>query len=223
MTPAHAASTRPVALVIAGGPAPKLQRSDLPAVDLVIAVDSGFDHAVALGIAVDLLVGDLDSISPAGLRLAQASSVAIERYPAAKNETDLEIALEAATERDVERIILVGATGGRLDHQLANIGVLAACSASNRIVELWTAAERIVLIAGDTNLTVPAGVGTTVSLLPIGGPVTGVTTAGLEWPLHDATLSPFRALGVSNVVIGEGAAVAIRSGSLAVVINLDDD
>lgn len=208
-------------LIVAGGAQPSLDRSDVPTVDVVMAADSGFDHARALGLTVDVLVGDLDSISPDGLREAEAAKVKIVRYPAAKNETDLEIAVAAAVKRDPKRIIVIGATGGRLDHQLANIGILAGATAPGRSVEIRSADERVLFAVADAAVDVPGPAGRTVSLVPIGGPATGVTTAGLEWPLTDATLTPYGALGISNVITDGGTAgVTVTGGTLAVIVNL---
>lgn len=207
-------------LVVAGGHPPQLNPSDLPLVDVVIAADSGFDHAIALGFRIDVLVGDLDSISKAGLREAEDTAVTIERHPTAKNETDLEIALAAAAAHDPERIIVIGATGGRLDHELANVGVAAGYCSAGRRVELHTVGEQVVFVAAHTVVEVPAPVGTTVSLVPIGAPALGVTTAGLRWPLRNATLSPYGTLGVSNVVSESGATVTLTHGVLAIIANL---
>lgn len=210
---------RPTALIIGGGNPPSLGPSDLPNADLVIAADSGFDHGIALGLAVDVLVGDLDSISAAGLAQAERSATLIVQHPAVKDETDLEIALAFAADRDAARVVAIGTAGGRLDHQLANLSVLAGYRTLEREVEMLTAGERVRFAVADAPIDIAAPIGTTVSLLPVGGAATGVATVGLRWPLRSATLSPFKALGVSNVVDNHPATVAVASGVVAVIVN----
>src|SRR5262245_59111095 len=97
-----------VFIVITGGSPPRRGvTAHLPADRFVIAADSGLDHARQLGLGVDLLVGDLDSVSAAGLAAAEAEGVPIERHPTAKDAIDTELALEAAVTRGAERIAVV--------------------------------------------------------------------------------------------------------------------
>ena len=112
-----------IAVVFAGGdPPPAAVLAGLPAGAYVIAADSGFDHARRLGVKVDLVVGDMDSISPTGLELAAET----ETHPTDKGATDLAIALDAALARGYSRVVVVGGAGGRIDHFLANAALLAA-------------------------------------------------------------------------------------------------
>src|SRR5438093_11623178 len=110
-----------VALVFAGGdPLPRHAHDDLPPPDLVVAADSGIEHAVAAGYHVDLVVGDLDSADPRTVSAARAAGAVVEHHPEAKDATDLELALAAVRDRDCTRAIVVGGHGGRGDHLLAN-------------------------------------------------------------------------------------------------------
>src|SRR5688572_21924099 len=112
---AHRATT---VVVLAGGdgPDPGLV---VPAADLVVAADSGAEQAAPLGLDVDLLVGDLDSIAPGTLAALEASGTRIERHPRDKDATDLELALAVAVGHRARRIVVVGGHGGRLDHAAA--------------------------------------------------------------------------------------------------------
>ena len=113
----------PIVVVFAGGdPPPSSVLAGLPTDAYVIAADSGFDHARRLGIEVDVLVGDLDSISPEGLALAGV----VEKHPSDKDATDLAIALDAAVREGAARVFVVGGGGGRIDHFLANAALLAS-------------------------------------------------------------------------------------------------
>ena len=89
----------------------------------MIAADGGVDRALALGLHVDVAIGDFDSVTAAGLAAVEAAGARIERHPTAKDATDLELALDAALALAPARIVVIGSGGGRLDHLL---GVAAA-------------------------------------------------------------------------------------------------
>ncbi len=114
------------AIVMAGGDPPDPVWHDVLAADaIVVAADSGIEHADALGRPPDLLVGDLDSIRPDRLDRALVEATPIERHPADKDATDLELAIAAARRLGADAVTVAGAGGGRLDHFLANVLVLA--------------------------------------------------------------------------------------------------
>ena len=99
---------------------------------MVVAADSGVAHALALGLAVDVAVGDFDSLDPRVLEAVEAAGTRVERHPAAKDATDLELAIDVAVGLGAARIVVLGGHGGRLDHFLANALVLAAPQLARR-------------------------------------------------------------------------------------------
>jgi thiamine pyrophosphokinase len=219
-----------VALILADGDAPT--RAGLDAawpgwdadVDLVIAADGGARLAGALGIRLDLWVGDGDSLGEDGLVALAATGVPIERSRPDKDETDVELAVDAAIARGAARLIIVGALGGeRVDHALANVSLLASDDLIGRRAILLDARSRISLLRapspdGDAgHLTLRLDPGAMVSLLPFGGDAEGVTTDGLVYPLSGETLRLGPARGVSNVVARRDATVSLRRGLLLVV------
>jgi thiamine pyrophosphokinase len=183
----------------------------LPKSAYVIAADSGFDHAHRLGVKVDLLVGDLDSISAAGLGLAGE----IQQHPTDKNATDLAIALDAAARKKPSQVVVVGGSGGRIDHFLANAALLTA-SVYSELKLTWLPGDAAIHVVRD-RLELLGSPGDVVSLLPYGGPARGVSTDGLRWPLTDATLAPGTSLGVSNQMIDTTATVELDDGVLLTV------
>ena len=203
--------------VFAGGDPPDAAvLRDLPRADLVIAADSGLGHAQRLGVAVDLLVGDLDSVDADALEAAVAAGVDVEQHPTAKDATDLELALDAAVQRGARSALVVGGHGGRLDHLLAN----ALLCASPRFATL-----RIEARMGDARVTVihdraeiDGAPGSLCSLLPVGGPADGVSTTGLRFPLHNETLEPGSTRGVSNEFLASTATVSLQGGVLLAVV-----
>jgi thiamine pyrophosphokinase len=203
-----------VVVVLAGGDGahPDLV---LPRAGRVVAADSGADQAAALGLDVDVVVGDLDSITPATLADLRDAGVEVEGHHPDKDATDVDLALARAVALDPDRIVLVGGHGGRLDHAMATLAALAGVAAPGRRVEAWMGPAQV-LVTVDT-VVLEARVHEVVSLLPLGGPADGVTTEGLRWPLVDATLPPWSTWGMSNEVAESPAAVSVRGGVLAVV------
>ena len=205
------------AIVFTGGEPPPASALDgLPAPDLVVAADSGLHHAQALGWRVDVLVGDLDSVDPASLEAAIASGTEVERHPAAKDATDLELALLAARDRDCGRVVLVGGHGGRFDHLLANTLLLASPELSGIELEARMGDAHVFVVRDTCELR--GRPGDRCSLLPVGGRAVGVRTEGLRFPLRRETLYPGSTRGVSNEFLDDTARVALDDGVLLAVL-----
>jgi thiamine pyrophosphokinase len=195
-------------VVLAGGPDVPAGIA-LPAGASVIAADGGAE----LGVPVELAVGDFDSITAETL----ATVARVERHPPAKDATDLELALDAALRLEPERILVVGSAGGRLDHLLGSLLLLAAEKYSAVEVRLGTAQVHVVrgerVLAGEP--------GELLSLFALGGPAEGVVTDGLVYPLRDETLEPGSSRGTSNefaaaearISVGRGVLLAVRPSS----------
>jgi len=201
-------------LVVAGGEAAELARP-LPAADYVIAADSGFDLAASLGIAVDLLVGDLDSVSPEGLAAAREAGIAIEEHPADKDATDLELSLAAAVREGAARIVVVGGGGGRIDHLLANAMLLASPGWAEIDVEWLVDTAHVLAIRHE--VTIKGAPGDLLTLLAIGEPADGVTTMGLRYELSDDVLLASSTRGVSNEFLADSVGIRVRNGVLLAI------
>ncbi|MFM8237678.1 MAG: thiamine diphosphokinase [Actinomycetota bacterium] len=206
------------AVVLSGGEPPGSSLASRFVGDhLVVAADAGLHHAEILGLRVDLVVGDLDSVDPVRLAAAEAAGAVVERHPVDKDATDLELALDAVCARAVERVTVVGAGGGRLDHLLANLAVLGHPRYAAITVEALLGDTRVAVVHGGTEVAVEGAPGALVTLLPAGGPARGVTTTGLRFPLRGEDLDPTATRGVSNVVAGAPATVSLGAGTLLVI------
>jgi thiamine pyrophosphokinase len=203
-------------VVFAGGEPMAAVAGPPPAADYVIAADSGLDQAHRLGYAVDLVLGDFDSVSAAGLAAAEAAGAAVERHPVAKDATDLELALDAALARHPDEIVVIGGHGGRVDHFLA--GALALTRDESTAVDVRAVIGPARLHVVRRSLRVGGRPGELLTLLAVRGPVGGVTTGGLLYPLRGETLRPGSTRGVSNQLTGEWATVDVASGVLLAVL-----
>lgn len=212
-------STGGEVIVLAGGDTVDASiRHLLPHRATVIAADSGLALAPILGLTVDLVVGDLDSVDPDQLTAARAAGVQVDRHPVDKDRTDLAIALDTAMTRSPDRITVVGGHGGRLDHLLANAALFAAPSyAETRLVARMGHATLTVARGGRSATELSGAPGDLVSLLAVHGDAAGVTTDGLRFALEGQDLAAGSSQGVSNEFTGDRATVALHDGVLLVV------
>jgi thiamine pyrophosphokinase len=183
---------------------------------LIVAADGGARLALACGLVPQVVVGDLDSLTPGEVDDLRERGAEIVRYPAAKDETDLELALMTAARRGATWIRVLGTTGGRIDQMLANISLLTLPDLAGRDTRLVTGSQTLWLI-GPGEHRLDGAPGDTISLLPLAGDARDVRTDGLEYPLRGETLRFGPARGVSNVMLGASARVTLSTGLLIVV------
>lgn len=182
----------------------------------VIAADGGAHLAIQCQQPIHTVIGDMDSIAPALLTELASAGSTILRFPREKNETDLELALLEAAQQGATWIGIIGALGGRLDQQLANIYLLALPMLRSIEVCLAAGNQTARLLAAGRHSFI-GNPGDTLSLIPLAGPAQGVTTWGLQYPLQDDTLAFGPARGISNVIQAQEAGVSIAQGTLLVV------
>ncbi len=209
----------PVAIVFAGSqPVSPAIREWLPDNADVVAADSGLRVANALGLHVHHLVGDLDSADASEVDAAVASGTTVDRHPAEKDATDLELAFDAAIARGARRVVLVDGGGDRVDHLLGNLLLLASPLLANVSVEAFFGTARVLVVrGGDPPVTIGGALGSLVTLLPLGGPARGISTRGLRYPLRDEELAPGTTRGVSNELAAHTGSVRLASGALLIV------
>ena len=181
----------------------------------MIAADKGLEHALALGLAVEVAVGDFDSASPEAVAVAEEAGTRIERYPAEKDATDLELALDRAAALDPERVLVLAGDGGRLDHLLSTLLLLGAPRYAELRIDAFVGPAQVHVVRDERELV--GRPGELVSLLALHGPAVGVRTSGLEYPLAGETLEPGSSRGVSNLFVADTARVTLEAGVLLVV------
>lgn len=187
----------------------------------VIAADGGTRYLHQLGRMPDVVIGDMDSLSPAQSRWLANGRTKLVRYPAEKDETDLELALQYAARHYDGEIWIFAGLGGRIDQTLANIWLLAHPHWHGRTVKLVTKGQRLWLVTD--NAVIDGQVGDTVSLLPLDGDVYIKEATGLKWSLHNETLLFGLSRGISNVMTAPQVEIVVGNGRLLVVHMTIDD
>ena len=160
-------------------------------------------------------MGDLDSVSAQALTAAEHDGVRVVRHPAAKDATDLELALDEALALGPRRILVVASAGGRFDHLAAALLLLGSEKLAGVEVDAVVGDALVHVVRGERVLH--GRPGETVTLVALHGPARGVTTDGLSYPLHDETLAPGSSRGVSNVFADEDARVSVEHGVVLVI------
>lgn len=191
-----------------------------PGVDLVIGVDGGAAVCERAGVMPDVVVGDLDSLDARSTSHLQRAGAELVVFPPDKDLTDLDLALDEARARGIERVVVTAAFAGRLDHSLAAVGSLT------RAAGLWPviAEPRMsawLLHDSYRHSVVLSGPGATVSVLALAGEAV-VSCTGVRWPLQRATIEPLASLGVSNLVTSEKASFTVHKGSVLLVSEAAD-
>lgn len=185
--------------------------------DLVIAVDSGLSYANELNLEVDYIVGDFDSVDNQTIKEYKNTQSKILEYNPMKDATDTELALELSIDLKAKEVTILGATGSRIDHTLANIYLLYRLLQKKikaQIVDEW---NKVYLIEEDTTLHKDMLHGPFLSLIPYMDAVKGVYLTGFKYPLIDHTMYPYSSLGISNEIIDNTAKITLQSGILIVI------
>ncbi len=183
----------------------------------VIAADGGMVHAETLGVQPEVWVGDFDSADP-DLQIRH-ESVPRLKFPADKNATDGELAVEEALARGAGSIVLAGGLGGQSDHIVGHFTLAVGLARRDISVVITSGDEEgYALLPGRMTIDVPAG--SRVSILPFCD-LSGLTLEGVKWPLKDHHVGLGSSLTLSNEATGPvtiglgdgyGMAIAYPSG-----------
>jgi len=187
--------------------------------DYIISVDGGAGHLRKMGIVPHILIGDFDSADSDDLRYFIDKGIEVYQFPIEKDMTDSELAIEKALEVGADELLFIGAIGSRVDHSFANILLL------KKLLDISIKAciidENNQIYMFNTTFTLQRQDGYKLSLIPISGKVTGVTTKGLKYKLEDATMTLGTSWGVSNEFLEDNVTVTIEEGILLVCVSRD--
>jgi thiamine pyrophosphokinase len=206
------------AIVVAGGDAAPEDAAHLQGAEIVIAADSGAQWLERCGVAPDLLIGDMDSIDPALLARLEARGVEVERHPAGKEASDAELAVARAAAAGADQVVILGGLGGdRLDHELANLLLLADRRWDGIDLRIVRGGTTVRAVHGGAAIDLSGADGDLVTLLPVHDDVEGVRTVGLRFSLEGEPLHLGRSRGLSNEVEHTPASVSLKGGTLLVI------
>ncbi len=200
------------AFIYTGGKINKANITEHPkSDDLKIAADSGYKNALELGEKVDVLLGDFDSYTD-----KMPEGVEVLKVPAEKDFTDTQMAVKEALERGADELVIIGGLGGRLDHTLSNVSILA---------ELWKIRVHTVMTDGfnrvryvnSSSTLVPRSHFKYVSVIALSEKLKGVSIEGCKYPLDNATLLRANQYAVSNEILGNCALISLKKGECLII------
>ncbi len=190
--------------------------------DCMIAADSGMDFLHRNEIVPDIIAGDFDSADTDSVAYFQGlNNVHVIKLNPVKDDTDTEFVIREAIRRGATEITVLGATGTRLDHVLANVHLLGIGLEEGTSIQLVDKHNRIRMIDDSLEISKNEQFGDYVSILPVKGDVQGVTLEGMKYPLQNANIACFSSLGVSNEITDEVAKVSVEQGVLLVIESRD--
>lgn len=189
---------------------------------LIIGVDKGVEFLYRNGICPDYIVGDFDSLPPEIVRYyVEETNVPVRKFNPVKDASDTEIGVRMALELGCGEMKLLGATGTRLDHVLANIQILAIPHREGVHAEIIDPNNRIYLIEKEAVLSKKEMYGNYFSVFPLGGCVENFSIEGAKYPLSNHTLCPYDSLCVSNEAKEEKVKITFPKGTVILMETCD--
>jgi thiamine pyrophosphokinase len=188
----------------------------------MIAAESGMNFLHRNRIVPDVIAGDFDSAKAESVAYYQGlNDVQVIKLNPMKDDTDTEFVIREAIRRGATEITVLGATGSRLDHVLANVNLLGVGLEEKVKIELVDRHNRIRMISDSLDIMKDEQFGSYVSVLPVKGDAKGVTLEGMKYPLENADVASFSSLGVSNEIVEEIAKISLQQGVLLVIESRD--
>lgn len=186
--------------------------------DRIICADGGTRHAMNMKLTPDVIIGDMDSSSANHIEYFREKGVEFIQYPKEKDKTDTHICVEYALSFSTE-IILLGATGSRIDHMIANISMLKLGIQRGIPISIIDGKNHIRLIKD--SITLKGKTGEYFSLIPYTEKVEGISTRGAHYELENAVMVFGDTYGISNYFEEETVEIAIKKGYLLVIRSED--
>lgn len=187
--------------------------------DVIVCCDGGSKYLFEEGIIPHYIIGDLDSSTPQIIQFFETKNVNLKKFNTKKDETDMELCVDFLISLGALEIIILGGTGTRLDHTLANINLLIKAEDANVFTTIVDKHNKINIT--NNTIKIEGAKGDLVSLIPITTTVEGITTTGLMYSLNNASMNIGKSLGVSNVMENNIATVSVTKGYLLVIKSTD--
>ncbi len=187
--------------------------------DYIVCADGGLDHLIKIDQVPDIVVGDFDSISDKGLKFIRDNKISVERFPTMKDQTDTEIALSHLLDRKVDEITLMGVTGSRIDHTMANIFLLKRLDMKGivgRVID-----DNNIVYFANSRFRIENREGYNVSVIPINDDGIIVSLVGFLYPLDKKFVKFGSTLGISNKIVEDYGDIIIHSGEALIIESID--
>lgn len=185
--------------------------------DIVICADGGAKHLFNKNLAPDIVVGDLDSLDLDIIKSFQSLGVELQKHPTHKDKSDTELAIEYAIEKGANDIVLLGATGTRLDHSMANIMMLYKLVNKNINVVIIDSHNEVFITKSQLRLNKKEGY--FISIIPLID--SKITLKGFEYDTYCVNFNLGSTLGISNIIKDEEGIVKIEDGICLVIRSKD--
>lgn len=198
-----------IGLIIGSGqmPDPKQLQAEFAAADYTLCADGGAESVLQQGLLPDALLGDMDSIRPEDLSFLKKQGVTIYTHPARKDDTDMALAVRLLAEEGATHIRLLGATGTRMDHTLANLLLLPRWLEKGIRLSIVDAHNEITALQTET----VTKKGDYLSVIPLDESIV-VSLSGVSYPLDTHEILRGSTLGVSNEIVDDTAEVILHRG-----------
>ena len=193
-------------------------------IDCVVSVDAGLEYTKKLGLEPTAIVGDFDTVDRGILEeFRKNQQILWDVHKPEKDETDTELAINTAMKLGCGRLFILGATGGRLDHEWSNLHLLKLCMDSHVEAFLLDRQNKVYLLSEPRTFSRTETFGKYVSFLPLTESVHGIVLTGFKYPLHgkDISIGAEAGLCVSNEIIEETARIDFQDGILICVESRD--
>jgi len=188
-------------------------------IEYVICADGGLEKAETLKLVPNIIIGDLDSVSPLVLKKYTDMNIEVVKYPVEKNYTDMELAVEYALEKGYKDIVLIGASGSRLDHTIANIMLIESYYKQGIKIKIIDNNNSVQIVTN--NMEIRNKNYFYVSIVPITDCIEGVTLKGFKYPLSDVNVKRGSTQCISNQITEQNGSISLRKGNALVFISRD--
>ena len=183
--------------------------------DIVICADSGYKNALSMGVNVDVLVGDFDS-----LKDIPNGNFELVRVPAEKDQTDTQLAVDIAVERGADEIFIICSTSGRADHALSAMAILE---------RLWDKRIPATIVNGQNRIRFMRDSGTIIvrsayryfSVITLDRVAKRVSIEGGKYPLVKKDIMRGEQFAVSNEIVKNAALITVKKGSVYIIESRD--
>ena len=188
--------------------------------DIIISADKGLEALNKIEVNPNYIIGDFDSVNKEILKQYEEKNIQITYLKPEKDYTDTHMALKHAIKSGAKNITILGATGTRLDHTIANIHILKEALDENIDAKIVDSNNEITLINKE-KIIKKSDEYKYISLVPLTTVVKGITLEGFKYLLNNATLKIGESIGVSNEQITDTATIKIEEGIAILIFSKD--